>query len=64
MSKKLSIKKPLIISGKEAEKALSIGLAKYMELTGHKSKLSDYAGSIEFSDDEFEAMLQELSKDK
>ncbi len=64
MSKKISIKKPLIISGKEAEKALSIGLAKYVEMTGHKNKLSDYAGSIEFSDREFEAMLQELNEDK
>jgi hypothetical protein len=64
MNKKLSIKNPLIITGKEAEKALSIGLDKYVEMTGHKSKLSDYAGSIEFSDNEFETMLQELNEDK
>jgi hypothetical protein len=60
MSEKLSSKKPLIISSKEAKKALSIGLDRYLEMTGHKNKLSEYAGSIKFSDDEFDAMLQEL----
>lgn len=64
MSEKLSSKKPLIISGKEAKKALSIGLDRYLEITGHKNKLSEYAGSIKFSDDEFDAMLQELKEDK
>jgi hypothetical protein len=64
MSKKLSSKKPLIISGKEAKKALSIGLDRYVEMTGHENKLSEYAGSIKFRDDEFDAMLQELKEDK
>lgn len=64
MNKKLSSKKPLIISGKEAQKALSIGLDRYVEMTGNKNKLSEYAGSLKFSDDEFDAMLQELKEDK
>jgi hypothetical protein len=61
MSKKLAQKKPLIISGK---KALSIGLDRYVESVGHKTNLSEYAGSIKFSDAEFDAMLQELHEDK
>jgi hypothetical protein len=64
MSKKISTKKLSIISGKDAKKALSIGLDRYLEMTGHKNKLSKYAGSIKFSNDEFEAMLQELKEDK
>jgi hypothetical protein len=64
MSKKLSSKKPFIISGKEAQKALSIGLDRYVEILGHKTNLADYAGSIKFSNDEFDAMLQELKQDK
>jgi phosphopentomutase len=64
MSKKLSSKKPLIISGKEAKKALSIGLDRYVEMTGHKTDLAEYAGSLKFNDDEFDAMLQELKEDK
>jgi hypothetical protein len=62
MSKKLERKKPLIIAGKKAKKALSIGLGQYVESVGHKTSLSEYAGSIDFSDDEFEAMLQELKE--
>jgi hypothetical protein len=53
MSKKISAKKLLIISGKEAQKALSIGLDRYLEMTGHENKLS-----------EFDALLQELKEDK
>ncbi|WP_181243785.1 hypothetical protein [Chamaesiphon polymorphus] len=53
-----------IISGKEAKKAMSIGLDRYLEMTGHENKLSEYAGSLKFSDDEFDAMLQELKEDK
>jgi hypothetical protein len=64
MSKKLDRQKPLIISGKKAKKALAIGLGQYIESTGHKTSLSEYAGSIDFSDDEFEAMLQELKEAK
>jgi hypothetical protein len=64
MTEKLSSKKPLIISGKEAHQALSIGLEKYLDAIGHENKLTEYAGSIEFSDDEFDAMLQELKEDK
>jgi hypothetical protein len=64
MSKKLDRQKPLIISGKKAKKALSIGLDRYVESIGHKTSLSEYAGSIDFSDDEFDAMLQELKEDK
>jgi hypothetical protein len=62
MSKKLACKKPLIIADKKAEKALSIGFGRYVEGIGHKTNLSEYAGSIDFSDDEFEAMLQELKE--
>jgi hypothetical protein len=64
MSKKTAGKKPLIISGKKAKKALSIGLGRYVESVGHKTSLSEYAGSIDFSDDEFDAMLQELKEAK
>ena len=64
MSEKLSSKKPLIISGKEAKKALSIGLDRYIAISGHKTNLAEYAGSIKFSNDEFDAMLQELKEDK
>jgi hypothetical protein len=64
MSKKLDHKKPLIISGKKAKKALSVGLGRYVESMGHKTSLSEYAGSIDFSDDEFDAMLQELKEAK
>jgi hypothetical protein len=39
-------------------------LDRYVESIGHKTNLSEYAGSIEFSDDEFDAMLQELREDK
>ena len=64
MSKKIEYKKPLIISGKKAKKALSIGLGRYVESVGHKTSLSEYAGSIDFNDDEFEAMLHQLKEDK
>jgi hypothetical protein len=64
MSKKISAKKLSIVSGKEAQKALSIGLDRYLEMNGYENKLSEYAGSIKFSDDEFDAMLQELKEDK
>jgi hypothetical protein len=64
MSKKASTKKLSVVSGKEAEQALSIGLDRYLEMTKHKNKLSEYAGSIKFNDDEFDAMLQELKEDK
>jgi hypothetical protein len=64
MSEKIAAKKLSIISGKEAKKALSIGLDRYLETTNHKNKLSEYAGSIEFSDDEFDVMSQELKEDK
>ena len=64
MSEKIVAKKLSIIAGKEAKKALSIGLDRYLEMTKHKNKLSEYAGSIKFSDDEFDAMLQELKEDK
>jgi hypothetical protein len=64
MNKKIAAKKLSMISGKEAKKALSIGLDRYLEMTKHENKLSEYAGSIKFSDDEFDAMLQELKEDK
>jgi hypothetical protein len=64
MSTKLSSNKPLIIAGKEAKKALSIGLDLYVEMTGHKTNLAEYAGSFKFNDDDFDAMLQELKEDK
>lgn len=64
MSKKIARKKLLIISGDKAKKALTIGLDRYLESMEHQANLSEYAGSIEFSDDEFDAMLQELREDK
>jgi hypothetical protein len=45
MSKKIAAKKLSIISGKEVKKALSIGLDRYLEMTGHENKLSEYATS-------------------
>ena len=64
MSEKIVANKLSIISGEEAKKALSIGLDRYVEITGYKNKLSEHAGIIKFSDDEFDAMLQELKEDK
>lgn len=64
MSKKIATKKLQIISGKEAKKALSIGLDRDLEITGYKNKLSEYAGSIKFSDDKFDPMLPELKEDR
>ncbi len=64
MSKKLARKKPLIIAGEKAKRALAIGLDRYVKSIGYKTDLSEYAGSIEFSDDEFDAMVQELKEDK
>jgi hypothetical protein len=64
MSKKRVIKQPLLISGKRAEKALSVGLDNYLQDVGYKTAIREYAGSIDFTDDEFSAMLQELKEDK
>jgi hypothetical protein len=64
MSKKNNRKKLLIISGKRAQKALKMGLDNYLKSIGHTSTFLQHAGSIEFSDDEFAAMLQELREDK
>jgi hypothetical protein len=64
MSKKIAAKKLSIISGKEAKNALSIGLDRYVKTMGYTTNLSEYAGSIKFSNDEFDAMLQELKEDK
>ena len=64
MSKKNNRKKILTISGKRAEKALEIGLDNYLKSIGYKSTFLQHAGSIEFTDDEFAAMLQALKEDK
>jgi hypothetical protein len=64
MSKKNNRKKLLIISGKRAEKALKMGLDNYLKSIGYTSTFLQHAGSIEFSDEEFAAMLQELREDK
>ena len=64
MSKKNNCKKPLIISGKRAEKALEVGLDSYLKSIGYTGTFLQHAGSIEFSDDEFAAMLQALKEDK
>ena len=64
MSKKNNRKKLLIISGKRAEKALKMGLDRYLKSIGYTSTFLQHAGSIEFTDDEFAAMLQALKEDK
>jgi hypothetical protein len=64
MSKKSLDKQPLIISGKRAKKALSVGLDKYLKSIEHTAIISEHAGSVEFSDDEFSAMLQALEEDR
>ncbi len=64
MSKKNNRKKVLIISGKRAKKALEVGLDNYLQSIGYTSTFLEAAGSIEFSDDEFAAMLQALKEDK
>jgi hypothetical protein len=64
MSKKSIKKQLLVISGKRAKKALSVGLDKYLKSIEHTTSISEHAGSIEFSDDEFSAMLQALKEDR
>ena len=55
--------KLLIISGKQAEDALVVGLDRYLQSIGYTGTFLKSAGSIEFSDDEFAAMLQALKED-
>jgi hypothetical protein len=64
MSKKNNRKKSLTISGNRAKKALEVGLDRYLRSIGHTSTFPQAAGSIDFSDDEFAAMLQALQEDK
>jgi hypothetical protein len=64
MSKKNKRKKNLTISGNRAKKALEVGLDRYLQSIGHTSTFSQAAGSIDFTDDEFAAMLQALAEDK
>jgi hypothetical protein len=64
MSKNNDRKRALIISGKRARKALEVGLDNYLQSIGYTSTFLESAGSIEFSDDEFAAMLQALQEDK
>jgi hypothetical protein len=64
MSKKCAMKQPLLISGNRAKKALAIGLDHYLQSVGYKTAIHEYAGSIDFTDEEFSAMLQELKEDK
>ena len=64
MSKKHLTKQPLAVSGKLAQKVLEIGLDRYLRSIDHTTVMSKYAGSIEISDDEFSAMLQELKEDR
>ena len=64
MDKKNDRKKLVTISGKQAEEALSVGLDRYLQSVGYTGTFLKSAGSIEFSDDEFAAMLQALKEDK
>jgi hypothetical protein len=64
MSKKKDRKQGSIISGKGAEDALAVGLDRYLQSVGYTGTFLQHAGSIEFSDDEFAAMLQALKEDK
>jgi hypothetical protein len=62
MSKKHFAKQPLAIPGKPIENILPGELKSKGGV--HMLIMSKYAGSIEFSDDEFSAMLRELEDDK
>ena len=64
MSKKKDRKQGSIISGKRAQRALEVGLANYLRSTGYTNTFYKYAGSIDFSDEEFAAMLEALKEDK
>jgi hypothetical protein len=64
MNKHNVIKQPLASSPENAKKKLPIDLERYLEDPENTTIMSKYAGSIEFSDDEFSAMLQELKEDK
>jgi hypothetical protein len=64
MDRKSLNTQPLVISGNRAKKALSVGLDRYLKSIEHTTNISEHAGSIEFSDDEFSAMLQALKEDK
>jgi hypothetical protein len=64
MSKKNNRKKILTIPAKRGEEALEVGLDSYLQSIGYTGTFLQHAGSIEFSDDEFAAMLQALKEDK
>jgi hypothetical protein len=63
MNKHNAIKQPLASSPDNTNRTMPI--CPYL-ITDHENTtiMSKYAGSIEFSDDEFLAMLQELKEDK
>ena len=52
------------MSGKQAEDTLAVGLDRYLQSVGYTGTFLQHAGSIEFSDEEFAAMLQALKEDK
>lgn len=64
MNKNNVTKQPLASSAENAKKKLLINLEYYPEDQENITIMSKYAGSIEFSDNEFSAMLQELKEDK
>lgn len=64
MNKVSSHKKPLIISGDRAKEAIELGLDRYLQKIGHQSNFASKSGSINFTDEEFAAMLQALKEDK
>ena len=51
------------ISVKQAEDALAVGLDRYSQRVRYTGTFLKSAGSIEFSDDQFAAMLQALKED-
>ncbi len=64
MSKEKDRKQGSIISDKRTEDALAVGLDRYLKSVGYTGTFLQHAGSIEFSDEEFAAMLQALKEDK
>ena len=64
MSKITKNKQPLIISGKRARKALKMGLDKYLQSIGYVSGFHSKDIGIDFTDEEFDAMIQTLKEDK
>ena len=64
MGKVRKRRQPLIISGKQAKKAIRIGLDKYLQSIGYVSGFHCKDIGIDFTDEEFDAMIQTLKEDK